>query len=100
MIGELTGQTIGFLVGPIEAPDQRRGEMDEQEAKKEISQAKKDLLEAKAKLRELSVKLMELSDVVAKIEAAHARLNKIDDKMFSEGFGKKSLFHRIDNEKD
>ena len=48
-MGELTGQTIGFLDRPIEAPDQRRGEM--KEAKEEIAQAKEELLEAKAKLK-------------------------------------------------
>ena len=30
----------------METPDQRRGEMDEQEAKKEIAQAKEELLKA------------------------------------------------------
>jgi len=38
------------LARPVEAPDQRRGEMNEQEAKKEIAQAKEELLEAKSKL--------------------------------------------------
>jgi DNA repair exonuclease SbcCD ATPase subunit len=74
--------------------------MNEQEAKKEITQAKKELLEAKAKLEELNAKLMVLSDVMEKIEAAQGRLQKVEEKLFLEGFGKKSFFDRIDNGKD
>jgi chromosome segregation ATPase len=74
--------------------------MDEQETKKEIAQAKKDLLEAKVKLKELSAKLREVSDVMEKIEAAQGRLQKIEEKLFLEGFSKKSYFHPIENEKD
>jgi DNA repair exonuclease SbcCD ATPase subunit len=74
--------------------------MIEQEAKKEIAQAKEELLEAKAKLNELSAKLKELWDVMEKIEAAQGRLKKIEEKLFVEGFGKKSFFDRIDNGKD
>ena len=79
--------------------DQRRGELSEQEAKREIAKAKEELLEAKAKLKELSAKLMELSDVMEKIEAAQGWLQKVEEKLFLEGFGKKSSFDRIDNEK-
>jgi DNA repair exonuclease SbcCD ATPase subunit len=82
------------------ASAQRRGEMNEQEAKKEIAQAKEELLEAKAKLKELNAKLMELSDVMEKIEAAQGRLQKVEEKLFIEGFRKKSSFDRINNGKD
>jgi chromosome segregation ATPase len=82
------------------APDQRRSEMNEQEAKKEIAQAKEELLEAKTKLEELNAKLKDLWDVMEKIEAAQGRLQKVEEKLFLEGFLKKSSFHRIDNEKD
>ncbi len=71
--------------------------MNEQEAKKEIAQAKEELLKAKTKLKELNVKLMELSDVIEKIEAAQGRLQKVEEKLFLEGFSKKSSFGRIDN---
>ncbi len=81
-------------------PDQRRGELSEQEAKREIAQAKEELLEAKAKLQELSNKLMELSEVMEKIEAAQGRLQKVEEKLFLESFSKKSSFDRIGNEKD
>jgi hypothetical protein len=74
--------------------------MNEQEAKREITQAKKELLEAKAKLEELNAKLMELSDVMEKIEVAQGRLQKVEEKLFLEGFGKKSFFDRIDNGKN
>jgi DNA repair exonuclease SbcCD ATPase subunit len=74
--------------------------MNEQEAKQEIAHAKEELLEAKAKLNELSAKLKELWDVMEKIEAAQGRLKKIEEKLFVEGFGKKSFFDRIDNGKD
>jgi hypothetical protein len=74
--------------------------MNEQEAKKEIAQAKEELLEAKAKLAEFNTKLMELAHVMEKIEAAQGRLKKIEEKLFSEEFTKKSFFDRIDNEKD
>jgi hypothetical protein len=74
--------------------------MNEQEAKKEIVQAKKELLEAKAKLTELNAKLMELLHVMEKIEAAQGRLQKVEEKLFLEGFSKKSSFDRIGNEKD
>jgi hypothetical protein len=40
---------------------------------------------------------MELSEVMGKIEAAQGRLQKGEEKLFLEGFGKKSSFHRIDN---
>jgi hypothetical protein len=42
---------------------------------------------------------MELSDVMKKIEAAQGRLQKVEEKLFIESFGKKSFFDRIDNEK-
>jgi hypothetical protein len=74
--------------------------MKEQEAKKEIAQAKEELLEAKTKLEELNAKLKDLWDVIDKIEAAQGRLQKIEDKLFLEGFGKKSFFDRIDNGND
>jgi DNA repair exonuclease SbcCD ATPase subunit len=74
--------------------------MNEQEAKQEIARAKEELLEAKDKLNELSAKLKELWDVMEKIEAAQGRLKKIEEKLFVEGFGKKSFFDRIDNGKD
>jgi hypothetical protein len=76
--------------------------MNEQEAKKEIAQANDELLEAKAKakLSELNAKLIELSHVMEKIEAAQGRLQKVEEKLFSEKFTKKSFFDRIDNEKD
>jgi hypothetical protein len=73
--------------------------MDEQEAKKEIAQAKKELLEAKTKLEELNAKLKDLWDVMEKIEAAQGRLQRVEEKLFLEGFGKKSSFDRIDNGK-
>lgn len=79
--------------------DQRRGELSEQEAKREIAKAKEELLEAKAKLKELSAKLMELSEVMEKIEAAQGRLQKVEEKLFREEFTKKSFFDRIDNKK-
>ena len=82
------------------APDQRRGELSEQEAKKEIANAKEELREAKAKLEELSAKLTELSEVIEKIEAAQGRLQKVEEKLFLESFSKKSSFDRIGNEKD
>jgi uncharacterized coiled-coil DUF342 family protein len=94
----MIGQTIGLLDGPGETPDQRRGEMED--AHKEIAQAKEELLEAKAKIKELSAKLLELSEVMKKIEAAQGRLQKVEDKLFAEGFRKKSFFDRIDNGKD
>ena len=84
----------------IEAPDQRRGEMDEQEAKKEIAQAKEELREAKTKLIELNAKLTELWVVMEKIEAAQGRLKKVEEKLFIEGFSKKSFFDRINDGKD
>ncbi|MHB8069050.1 MAG: hypothetical protein ACYDIC_14265 [Desulfobaccales bacterium] len=71
--------------------------MNEQEAKKEIAQAKEELLKAQAKLKELNTKLMELSDVIEKIEAAQGRLQKVEEKLFLEGFSIKSSFDRIDN---
>jgi hypothetical protein len=71
--------------------------MNEQEAKKEIAQAKKELLEAKAKLTELNAKLLELSHVMEKIEAAHGRLQKVEEKLFREEFTKKASFDRINN---
>jgi chromosome segregation ATPase len=74
--------------------------MNEQEVKKEIAHAKEELLEAKAKLNELSAKLKELWDVVEKIETAQGRLKKIEEKLFVEGFRKKSFFDRINNGKD
>ena len=82
-----------------EAKDQRRGELSEQEAKKEIARAKEELLEAKAKLEELSAKLMEISKVMEKIEAAQGRLQKVEEKLFLRSFSKKSFFNRIDNGK-
>ena len=74
--------------------------MVEKEAKKEIAQAKKELLEAKTRLEELTAKLKDLWDVMEKIEAAQGRLQKVEEKMFLEGFGKKSFFDRINNGKD
>ena len=74
--------------------------MDKHEAKKEIAQAKKELLEAKTRLEELTAKLKDLWDVMEKIEAAQGRLQKVEEKMFLEGFGKKSFFDRINNGKD
>jgi hypothetical protein len=74
--------------------------VNEQEAKREIAQAKEELLEAKAKLQELSAKLKDLWDVMEKIEAAQGRLQKVEEKLFLESFGKKSFFDRIDNGKD
>jgi len=74
--------------------------LNEQEAKREIAQAKKELLEAKTKLKELSAKLKDLWDVMEKIEAAQGRLQKLEEKLFLEGFGKKSFFDRIDNGND
>ena len=74
--------------------------MNEQEAQKELSHAKEELLEAKTKLNELSAKLKELWDVMEKIEPAQGRLKKIEEKLLIEGFGKKSFFDRIGNEKD
>jgi DNA repair ATPase RecN len=73
--------------------------LNEQEAKKEIAQAKEELLEAKAKLQELSAKLKDLWDVMEKIEAAQGRLQRVEEKLFLESFGKKSFFDRIDNKK-
>ena len=78
-------------------PDQRRGELNEQEAKKEIAQAKEELLEAKAKLEELNAQLRDLWEVMEKIEAAQGRLQKVEEKLFREEFSKKSFFDRIDN---
>jgi hypothetical protein len=43
---------------------------------------------------------MELSDVMQKIEAAQGRLQKVEEKMFLEGFSKKSSFDRINNGND
>jgi chromosome segregation ATPase len=74
--------------------------MSEQEVKKEISQAKEELLEAKNKLNELNAKLKDLWEVMEKIETAQGRLQKVEEKLFLEGFGKKSSFDRINNEKD
>ena len=74
--------------------------MDEQEAKKEIAQAKEELLEAKTRLEELTAKLKDLWDVMEKIEAAQGRLQKVEEKLFLEGFSKKSSFDRINNGKD
>ena len=74
--------------------------MSEQEAKREIAQAKEELLEAKTKLKELNAELKDLWDVMEKIDAAQGRLQKVEEKLFLEGFGKKSFFHRIDNGKD
>ena len=74
--------------------------MNEQEAKKEIAQAKEELLEAKNKLEELNAKLKDLWDVMKKIEAAQGRLQKVEEKLFLEGFSKKSFFDRIDNGKN
>jgi chromosome segregation ATPase len=73
--------------------------MSEQETKKEIAQAKEELLEAKAKLKELSAKLIGLSDVMEKIAAAQARLEKIEHKLLEE-FTKKSYFHREGDDQD
>jgi chromosome segregation ATPase len=78
----------------------KEGEVDEQEAKKEIAQAKEELLEAKTKLEELNAKLKDLWDVMEKIEAAQGRLQKVEEKLFLEGFSKKSFFNRINNGKD
>ncbi len=69
--------------------------MNEQEAKKEIAQAE-ELWGAKTKLKELNAKLKDLWDVMEKIEAAQGRLQKVEEKLFLEGFGKKSVFDRID----
>jgi len=74
--------------------------LSEPEAKREIAQAKEELLEAKTRLKELSAQLMELSDVMDKIEAAQGQLRKVEEKLFLEGFGKKSSFDRIGNGKD
>jgi chromosome segregation ATPase len=74
--------------------------MSEQEVKNEISQAKEELLEAKNKLNELNAKLKDLWEVMEKIETAQGRLQKVEEKLFLEGFGKKSSFDRINNEKD
>ena len=74
--------------------------MDKHEAKKEIAQAKEELLEAKTRLEELTAKLKDLWDVMEKIEAAQGRLQKVEEKMFLEGFSKKSFFDRINNGKD
>ena len=79
--------------GSKEKWDERTG------SQKGNSQAKEELLKAKAKLKELNAKLKELSDVMEKIEAAQGRLQKIEEKLFLEGFGKKSFFDRIDNDK-
>jgi septal ring factor EnvC (AmiA/AmiB activator) len=73
--------------------------MNEQEAKKEIAQAKKELMEAQTKLKELNAKLQDLWHVMEKIEGAQGRLQKLEEKLFLEGFGKKSSFDRINNEK-
>jgi hypothetical protein len=43
---------------------------------------------------------MELSDVMDKVEAAQGRLEKVEAKLFLEGFNKKSSFDRINNEKE
>ena len=43
---------------------------------------------------------MELSDVMDKIEAAQGGLGKVEEKLFLEGFSKKSFFDRINNGKD
>jgi len=43
---------------------------------------------------------MELSQVMKKTEEAQGRLQKGEEKLFAEGFEKKSFFNRIDNEKD
>ena len=51
-------------------------------------------------MTELNAKLMELPNVMEKIEAAQGRLQKVEEKLFLESFSKKSLFDRIDNEKD
>ena len=74
--------------------------MNEHEARKEISLAKEELLEAKNKLEELNAKLKDLWDVMEKIEAAQGRLQKVEEKLFLEGFSKKSFFDRIDNGKN
>ena len=74
--------------------------MNEQEVKKEIAQAKEELLEAKTKLEELNAKLKDLWGVMEKIDAAQARLQKVEEKLFLGSFSKKSLFDRIDNGKD
>ena len=74
--------------------------MNEHEARKEIALAKEELLEAKNKLEELNAKLKDLWDVMEKIEAAQGRLQKVEEKLFVEGFGKRSFFDRIDNGKD
>jgi len=42
---------------------------------------------------------MELSDVMEKLAAAQSRLQKVEEKLFLEGSGKKSSFDRIDNKK-
>lgn len=69
--------------------------MNEQEAKKEIAQGE-ELLGAKTKLKELNAKIKDLWDVMEKIEAAQGRLQKVEEKLFLAGFGKKSVFDRID----
>ncbi len=69
--------------------------MNEQEAKKEIAQGE-ELLGAKTKLKELNAKIKDLWDVMEKIEVAQGRLQKVEEKLFLEGFGKKSVFDRID----
>jgi predicted nucleic acid-binding Zn-ribbon protein len=74
--------------------------MNEHEARKELALAKEELLEAKNKLEELNAKLKDLWDVMEKIEAAQGRLQKVEEKLFMEGFGKRSFFDRIDNGKD
>jgi predicted transcriptional regulator len=79
------------------APDQRSGEMSDQETKKELARAKQDLLEAKAKLKELSTRLTELSDVVEKIDTAQTRLEKIENKLLQE-YTKESYFHGLDQD--
>jgi len=43
---------------------------------------------------------MELSEVMEKIEAAQGRLEKIEEKLFLDGFSKKSFFDRLENERD
>ncbi len=69
--------------------------MNEQEAKKEIAQGE-ELLGAKTKLKELNAKIKDLWDVMEKIEVAQGRLQKVEEKLFLEGFGKKSVFDRIE----
>jgi uncharacterized coiled-coil DUF342 family protein len=74
--------------------------MNEHEANKEIAQAREELLEAKNKLEELNAKLKDLWDVMKNIEAAQGRLQKVEEKLFLESFGKKLFFDRIHNGKD